>query len=250
MSQHSEACCTIPPVVTKGYQFKGDYITVDGLTTYAVGPVTTKSAILMIYDIFGHYPQTLQGADILALSDKAHPYQVFIPDFFDGPACDHAWYPPKEDWQKQKLGEFFKGPAVPDKTVGRIPTVVRKLGEQYPNIENWGIVGFCWGGKVVSLATGTDAKLFKAAAACHPAFVDPNDANNIAVPICVLPSKDEDPKAVEQFEKNLKVEHRIETFHDQDHGWMGARGNLEDERVKSEYERGYKILLDFFHEYI
>jgi hypothetical protein len=33
----------------------------------------------LIYDIFGFFPQTLQGADILALSDKDNQYQVFIP---------------------------------------------------------------------------------------------------------------------------------------------------------------------------
>lgn len=27
-----------------------------------------------------------------------------------------------------------------------------------------------------------------------------------------------------------------------------GRGNLEDEKVKKEYERGYKVLLDFFHQ--
>lgn len=54
-------------------------------------------------------------------------------------------------------------------------------------------------------------------------MVDPNDAKGITVPICMLPSKDEDAKAVEAFEKELKVKHHIETFADQVHGWMGAR---------------------------
>jgi hypothetical protein len=38
-----------------------------------------KSALLVVYDIFGFFPQTLQGADILAHSDKDHQYQVFMP---------------------------------------------------------------------------------------------------------------------------------------------------------------------------
>lgn len=45
----------------------------------------------MIYDIFGYFPQTIQGADILAYSDKEHAYQVFMPDFFDGEPADIAW---------------------------------------------------------------------------------------------------------------------------------------------------------------
>ena len=27
-------------------------------------------------------------------------------------------------------------------------------------------------------------------------------------------------------------------------------GNLEDEKVKSEYERGYKVLLEFYHKHL
>ncbi len=35
-------------------------------------------------------------------------------------------------------------------------------------------------------------------------------------------------------------------------GWLMAfgRGDLEDERVKAEYERGYKVLLDFYHQHL
>lgn len=54
-------------------------------------------------------------------------------------------------------------------------------------------------------------------------MVDPNDAKDITVPLCLLASKDEDPDAVKSFEENLTVKHYIETFKDQIHGWMGAR---------------------------
>ena len=56
------------------------------------GPSTAQTALLVVYDIFGYFPQTIQGADILATSDKDHPYQVFMPDFFEGVPCDTAWY--------------------------------------------------------------------------------------------------------------------------------------------------------------
>jgi hypothetical protein len=94
MSLHSAACCSVPPVVSKGYSEKGKYITVDGLKTYATGPSDAKKAILVIYDIFGYFPQTIQGADILAYGDKENQYQVFMPDFFEGSPADISWYPP------------------------------------------------------------------------------------------------------------------------------------------------------------
>jgi hypothetical protein len=52
------------------------------------GPSDTSKAILYIMDIFGFFPQSIQGADILATSDKHRQYQVFMPDFFDGKPCD------------------------------------------------------------------------------------------------------------------------------------------------------------------
>ena len=81
-------------------------------------------------------------------------------------------------------------------------------------------------------------------------MVDPNDAKGFTIPICMLPSGDEDQEAVKGFQEALKVPNHIETFADQVHGWMAARANLEDERVKKEYERGYSVLLDFFHKHL
>ena len=75
----SHACCTVPPVVSKGYQKKGDYTTVAGMKTYATGASGAKRGILVVYDIFGFFDQTLQGADILATGDKENQYQVFMP---------------------------------------------------------------------------------------------------------------------------------------------------------------------------
>lgn len=81
-------------------------------------------------------------------------------------------------------------------------------------------------------------------------MVDPNDAPNIAVPMCVLASGDEDADAVKAFEKALKVPSQVHTFGDQVHGFMAARGDLKDEKVRTEYQRGYQVLLDFFQKYL
>ncbi|KAI9716823.1 MAG: hypothetical protein M1812_005163 [Candelaria pacifica] len=228
---------------------KGKYVTVDGLKTYTVGPSSAKQAILFIYDIFGFFDQTLQGADILAYSDKENPYQVFIPDFFEGKPADISWYPPDTKEKKEKMGAFFSGPAAPPKTVERVPKVVKAIESQFPGIESWGVVGYCWGGKIVSL-TSQQGTPFKAGAECHPAMVDPNDASAVTIPLMMLASGDENPDDVKNFEKNLKVKCHVETYPDQVHGWMAARGDLENSKVKSEYERGYKQLLSFFHEHL
>jgi len=234
--------------VAKGYETKGKYIQVDGLKTYATGDSSAKHGIFVVFDIFGFFSQTLQGADILAYGDKEKPYRVFMPDLFDGqPAADISWYPPDTEEKGKKLGEFFSTTAAPPKTVARVPKVLDELKKENPSITSWGIVGYCWGGKIVALSSQAGTP-FKAAAVCHPAMVDPADAAKVTIPYAILPSKDEDKETCNKFMSELKVTHVCEFFPTQVHGWMAARSNLEDEKVRSEYERGYKILLDFFHE--
>lgn len=77
-------------------------------------------------------------------------------------------------------------------------------------------------------------------------MIDPKGAENISVPYIMLASGEDPADAISQFKGNLKVAHYVETFGDQVHGWMAARGDLSDSRVKEEYTRGYKTLLEFF----
>ena len=213
------------------------------------GPESSNTALLIIYDIFGYYPQTLQGADILAHSDQEHQYQVFIPDWFGDKPADLNWFPPTDDDKKQKLGNFFQTQGTAPDKVERIPKLVKDAQSKYPSIKKWGLVGFCWGGKVAVVTAGS-TDIFSAVAQVHPAMVDPKDADNVKVPFCCLASQDEPADDIKAFKDNLKVEKHVETFPDQIHGWMAARGDLSNPKVKSEYERGYKTLLTFFHDHL
>lgn len=107
----------------------------------------------------------------------------------------------------------------------------------------------CWGGKVISL-TSQPGTAYKAAAECHPAMVNPSEAENISIPLCMLASKDEPAEEVKKFEAALKGDKHVETFGDQIHGWMGARADLSVQRNREEYERGYRTLLEFFGKYL
>lgn len=91
---------------------------------------------------------------------------------------------------------------------------------------------------------------FAAAASVHPAMVDAADGPGIKVPFIMLASGDEPAEDVKKFEAALTVPKHVETFADQIHGWMAARSNLSDDRVKAEYERGYKTLLEFFGKHL
>ncbi|KAH8431651.1 dienelactone hydrolase family protein [Aspergillus melleus] len=250
MSGVSKACCSIPPVVAKNYQAKGEYKTINGLKTYVTGPEDATKAILVIYDIFGFFPQTLQGADILSTANT-QKYRVFIPDFFEGQPADISWFPPQTDDHKAKLGNFFQTKAAPPATLSRIPGVVDEANKLAPAGKpfDWSILGYCWGGKIAVLATGQENKTFKAAVQCHPAMLAPDDAKSVNVPMALLASKDEDPSDVTAFGDNLSKPHYVETFTSQIHGWMAARSDLENDEVRKEYERGYRTALDFLHQH-
>lgn len=81
-------------------------------------------------------------------------------------------------------------------------------------------------------------------------MVDPADAEGVKTPFIMLASGDEPTEDVKKFEDALTVPKHVEIFGDQIHGWMAARANLSDDRVKAEYERGYKTLLQFFGKHL
>ncbi|GKT45869.1 putative AIM2 family protein [Colletotrichum spaethianum] len=196
-------------------------------------------------DIFGFFPQTIQGADILALGDKNNSYRVFVPDFFEGKAADISWYPPTTEKHGEALANFFSNTGNPAKAVHRVPEIVEGIKKSSNSIENLFALGMCWGGKVITLCSGENSP-FKAVAQAHPAMLDPEEAKSVTVPMCVLASKDEDSAAVSDFEANLKVQKHVQTFEDQIHGWMAARADLEDPKVSERYRQGYQTVLEFF----
>lgn len=173
-----------------------------------------------------------------------------MPDFFEGEPADISWFPPQTDDHKAKLGAFFQSKAAPPNTLSKLPGVVSEGNKLSSGSGfDWSILGYCWGGKIATLASGQENKIFKAAAQCHPAMLDANDAKNVGIPMAVLASKDEVPADVQAFKDTLKTPNVVETFPTQIHGWMAARSNLEDDEVRKEYERGYKTVLEFFHQH-
>lgn len=164
----------------------------------------------------------------------AQPRLTFVPSF-----------PPDTDDKKKQLGKFFET-FPPPKIAGQVPDFVKAIKDTNSSLSKFGILGFCWGGKVVALSVKADTNPFSVAASAHPAMVDAADAEGINVPFALLASKEEPDEAVKEFEDALKVPKHVETFKDQIHGWMAARSDLTDERVKEEYVRGYKTVLTFF----
>ncbi|KOS20897.1 putative AIM2 family protein [Escovopsis weberi] len=269
---HSEACCNIPPVVSKGYKTKGSYEQVGGWNTYVTGPRDARKAIVAVFDIFGFFEQTLQGADILANGDGGdRQYQVYMPDWFEGKPCPIEIYPPDTPDKKKKLADFFEANS-PQRIASLVPALVDAVRAHNPAIEKLAIVGYCWGAKVALLSSTpstpstpapssanppaatsqttpslTSPAPFGATALLHPAMLSPLDARPLTKPVVLLASRDEPRQAVTDFDMNIPrhVPRHIEIFGDQIHGWMAARADLEKDRVREEYERGYCVLIEF-----
>jgi len=116
----------------------------------ATGPSNATSAILIIYDIFGYKPQTLQGADILAHSDSEHQYRVFMPDFLQDNHFPMENFPPNTEAKKKALGDLFGGPAAPPANAEKVHKLIDTIGktEEGKGVKKWGSLGMCWGAKV------------------------------------------------------------------------------------------------------
>jgi dienelactone hydrolase len=102
---------------------------------------------------------------------------------------------------------------------------------------------------MASLISGK-ANAFKAAVQTSPALIDPADAEKVVIPMMMLASMDEPAGDVEKYAVALTVPKHVETFNDQVHGFMSARGDLNDSKGKAEYERGYQLALEFFHKHL
>ncbi|RPA99072.1 hypothetical protein L873DRAFT_1835603 [Choiromyces venosus 120613-1] len=248
----SKACCKIPPVVTHDYTAKGTYETVANFKSYITGPKSSKTGILVIFDIFGYFPQTLQGADILA---SAGGHLVVMPDFFHGEAADPNCYPPDTPEKGRALMAFLNGPAKISDGEGNVRLAAEGLKKEFPEVERWGVVGYCWGGKVAAVVSGPET-LFTASAQLHPAMMDVEDLKKITIPHLALPSGDEPADVVEAYKKELAVHPNeavrtksyIEVYDTMAHGWMAARAQLADEQVRKEYERGYEQVVTFLRD--
>ncbi|KAL7270949.1 hypothetical protein RUND412_006326 [Rhizina undulata] len=243
----NKACCTIPAVVSTNYVPKGTYEELNGMKTYVTGPRDAKTGILVIYDAFGFFPQTIQGADIIASAG----HLTIMPDFFLGGALHPSDLPIDTPEKQAKLEKFRTGPAAQPTNVLAVHNLYPTLQSQFPETKRWAVIGYCWGGKITALVSGKDTK-FVASAQIHPGGLDPEEAKLISIPHLLLASKDELAEAVAEvkriFESSENGEVREKSFvktYDTFHGWMAARCDLEIEGQRRDYERGYKQLVSW-----
>ncbi|KAG7561868.1 hypothetical protein FFLO_02685 [Filobasidium floriforme] len=171
-----------------------------------------------------------------------------MPDFLHGKPWPEDNFPPKTDQDKQKLQEFFGTTANVGDRLAELKSVASSLkSEGYTHIS---LYGFCWGGKVATVAAG-EKDLFKSVAIVHPAMLDVKDVDGIDVPFGFYPSKDEPSDTVKEFQEALSKKafadkNDYKHYEKMHHGWAAARADLKDPENKKAFEDVYGRLATFF----
>lgn len=141
--ERSAACCSTPAIIGPPYNPKGTFTDVASTKTYTTGPPDATKALFILYDVFGFSGQILQGADKLG-----ERYRVFMPGFFGEQPAPLDWMPLDGPEDMEKLDAFCNGPGETGKTLERVARLREKFQQTHPEIERWGLVGYCWGGYV------------------------------------------------------------------------------------------------------
>ena len=208
----------------------------DSRLSDVTGNKQASRAIIDVYDVFGFMPQTLQGADRLADSLDA---LVLVPDFFKGDTFPMGVQ--GEEEKKAAVEKFLTEQAAFPKNIEALHHVATAAKETWSTVQNWGVFGLCWGGKIAALVSGPDTR-FQASGQTHPGKLEAEDAQKMSIPHICLASKDEPAEIVMQYAQILggaSKKGEVETYQTMFHGWMGGRANLEDEQNAREFERGY-----------
>ncbi|KAL1857372.1 hypothetical protein Plec18170_003496 [Paecilomyces lecythidis] len=247
MSGFNKACCTRTPV---GTSQSVPVSKIADLDVYVAGNTSAKRGVILVYDIFGLYPQTLKGADRLSEHLDA---VTLVPEFLRGAQADPSWFPMDNQEKKEAFGKFFTDHASLEKNTEKLLEVVAEAKTKYPSVEKWAVVGLCWGGKLAALVSGENTP-FAASGQAHPSFLAPDDVKNMTIPHIVLASGEESKEEIAAYKEALEakkdIPSEVDLYDTQVHGWMGARADFNDEENKKEFERGYKQVADFFGKFL
>ncbi|KAI9291990.1 alpha/beta-hydrolase [Neoconidiobolus thromboides FSU 785] len=239
----SKSCCTLKPVESN-YKPQGSFFTVKDLEYYSIGD-EKDPLILLVYDLAGKHNNAYQFGDILASAG----YHVIIPDFFR----NKPW--PLEDWPTKNMDKLIHMATVEYSFDNKIHEDILLIYDHL-NIDrkapNVGVVGFCWGGKIVFDALKLQVPIFKAGVAIHPSFIVKESFEAINQPILFAPTKEE-REIMHYFnliKPELLKESEMHDFTDNVHGFAATRGDFTDEHNCKRVNDVIKLTADFFSKHL
>ncbi|KAJ2000275.1 hypothetical protein H4R26_004690 [Coemansia thaxteri] len=232
-------CCNTPPVAAS-YMPKGERGKLGDFDCYFAGSKESKQGIIVNYDVFGFHSNVLQLCDIIG----SLGFYVLLPDLLRGAPLTEA------DLGKPGVFASFLQHAGSWES-NRAAYIQAREHLHNSGVTSVGIIGFCWGGKMVVTAL---AQLdgFVGGAVVHPALIESGDFGQINAPLLALPSKDEDQAMFAQGFAQLKASKsfgsqcRLEPFEDMFHGFCGARGDWAVPEQAKRANDAIKHLVAFF----
>jgi len=226
---------------SNNYTATGNTFVLNNMTVYETINKTYKRVLIAAHDIFGLSNNTKQVIDKLA---DGFGFKIILPDFYRG----HEW--PPENWppsDPQELEDWIMEYGNWDKTVKNDTLAIMNHYKTTENVTEFGIFGFCWGGRVSVLAS-TDIPELKAAGFVHPTNVTNEDAEGVQVPMYLLPTRNEISMLpfymVLQRKFGTNCGHR--RFDDVNHGFAGTGGNFSDPLNRLRVDEAIDILGTFF----
>lgn len=215
-----------------------------GLNTYVTGsgPPNSKSAILLISDVFGYEAPLFRK-----LADKVSGdgFLVVAPDFFYGDPIVDLNNPQfdREAWRKIHNT---------DKGYVDAKSVIAALKSK--GVSAIGAAGFCWGGVVAAkLASSHD---IQAAVVLHPGPITVDDINEIKVPVAILGAEIDHvspPEDLNRFGEilsaKLKNDCLVKIYPRVSHGWT-VRYNVEDEFAVKSAEEAHEDMINWLTKYV
>ncbi|KAL2833814.1 dienelactone hydrolase [Aspergillus cavernicola] len=241
-----QACCSSPAVGDPAIATQQETDFAADMSLCVVGDRSSKRGVVLVYDIFGLYPQTKEGAAILSRELNC---LVIIPDFFAGNPANMDWVGMDTEDKRKNMMAFFQDRADPVKNLASLLRVMAQTKSLYPQVKSWGIVGLCWGGKLAAMASGSHS-YFTVSGQAHPSLLDVADAKAISIPHICLPSPDEPAELLKSYEQAVHTDSEFELYSTMFHGWMGSRADLEAEQNAKEFQRGYKQVSVFFNKWL
>jgi carboxymethylenebutenolidase len=248
----SEACCSVP-AVQASYVSKGKTEHIGTLPVYFAGPAAEKvtSCLVLIYDIFGLHPNAYQVTDLLQSQLQARGVHtlVVMPDWFRG------WNPgpmptpntPEQQAWRQNMHKWIGENATWEKLVHDFEHLKNHIKEKY-NVTEFGTIGFCWGAKIALAAAKHKDLGVVGSALVHPSAVTVETMKDVDVPICALPSKNEEdfiPIMATLKDKPCWSRCYHERFDDMQHGWCGSRGDWKDENIAARATHAIQLVVNF-----
>jgi len=237
-----EHCLNAEPIESN-YTATGTTYLLNNMTVYETVNKTNKRVLIAVYDIFGLHNNTKQVVDKLA---DGFGFKIAMPDYFRGPAWDEDNFPPSDP---QELQDWLQEVGNWERTVRDDTAALMNHYRTTENVTEFGIFGFCWGGKIATQAASYfNVTELRAGAMIHPSSVANDEAEGVQVPMYLLPTQNEPNMlpfyVVLQRKFGTNCGHR--RFDDMFHGFSGARGNFSNPLNRLRVDEVIQILGTFF----